>query len=69
MLLKAGPCLEGDVADGKADRSVCLQLGQVSVLKYFEGWLAPWFANMCLDRLDFLEKVLVTVVALFWQTG
>ena len=37
VLLKADPCLEGDVADGKADPSACLQLGQVSVLQYFRG--------------------------------
>ena len=35
VLLKAYPCLEGDVADGKADPSACYQLGQVSVLQYF----------------------------------
>ena len=35
MLLKADPCLEGDVADDKADPSVCLQLNQISVLQYF----------------------------------
>ena len=32
VLLKADPCLEGVVADGKAGSSVCYQLGQVSVL-------------------------------------
>ena len=31
VLLKADPCLEGDVADP----SVCLQLNQISVLLYF----------------------------------
>ena len=35
VLLKADPCLEGDVADGKADPSVCLQFNQISVLQYF----------------------------------
>ena len=30
MLCKADPCLEGDIADGEADPSVCHQLGQVS---------------------------------------
>ena len=33
--LKADPRLEGDVADDKADPSVCLQLNQISVLQYF----------------------------------
>ena len=35
MLLKADPRLEDDVADDKADPSVCLQLNQISVLQYF----------------------------------
>ena len=35
VLLKADPYLEGDVADDKADPSVCLQLNQISVLQYF----------------------------------
>ena len=35
VLLKADPHLEGDVADDKADPSVCLQLNQISVLQYF----------------------------------
>ena len=37
VLLKADPCLEGDVADGKSDPSACHQLGLVSVLQYFRG--------------------------------
>ena len=37
VLLEAEPCLEGDVADGEADRPVCHQCGQVSVLQYFGG--------------------------------
>ena len=37
VLLKADPSLEGDVADDKADPSACHQLGQVSVLQYFQG--------------------------------
>ena len=57
VLLKADPCIEGDVADGKADPAACHQLGQVSVLQYFQG-TAPWTTNMCLDRLDYLEKLL-----------
>ena len=35
VLLKADPRLEDDVADDKADPSVCLQLNQISVLQYF----------------------------------
>ena len=35
MLRKADPCLEDDVADDKADPSVCLQLKQISILQYF----------------------------------
>ena len=35
LLLKADPCLKGDVADGKSGSSACNQLGQVSVLQYF----------------------------------
>ena len=35
VLPKADPCLEGDVADDKADPSVCLQLNRISVLQYF----------------------------------
>ena len=37
MLLKADPSLEDDVADDKADSSASHQLGQVSVLQYFQG--------------------------------
>ena len=33
-LLKADPCIEGDVADDKADSSVGLQLNQIAVLQY-----------------------------------
>ena len=35
VLLKGDPRLEGDVADDKADPSVCLQLNQIFVLQYF----------------------------------
>ena len=37
VLLKADPSLEGDVADDTADPYACHQLGQVSVLQYFQG--------------------------------
>ena len=46
------PSLEGDVAFDKADPSVCHQLAQVLSCSIFEGPLASWTANMCLDRLD-----------------
>ena len=32
---KADPCLEGEVADDKADPLMCLQLNQIYVLQYF----------------------------------
>ena len=35
VLLKDDPSIEGDVADDKADPSVCLQVNQISVLQYF----------------------------------
>ena len=35
VLPKADPRLESDVADDKADPSVCLQLSHISVLQYF----------------------------------
>ena len=35
VLLEADPCIEGDVADDKADPSVYLQLNNISVLQYF----------------------------------
>ena len=35
VLLKADPCLEGDVEDDKADHSVCVQLHHISLLQYF----------------------------------
>ena len=35
VLIKAYPCFECAVADGKADPSECHQLGQVSALQYF----------------------------------
>ena len=64
MLLKADPCLEGDVADDKADPSVCLQLNQISVLQYF----FETAGSMDLQHV-LRQAVLATVVALFWQTG
>ena len=35
VLLKADPRFEGDLADDKADPSVCLQLNKLIVLQYF----------------------------------
>ena len=64
MLLKAAPCLEGHVADDKADTLVCLQLNQISVLQYFLETAGS------MDHQHVLRQaVLATVVALFWQTG
>ena len=68
MLLKADPRLEGDVADDKADPSVCLQLSQISVLQYFLEMAGSMDNEHMLRQAVFLE-VLVTGVALFWQTG
>ena len=48
VLLKADPGLEGDVADGKADSSVCHQLGQVSVLQE-EPPNSWWYVFECLS--------------------
>ena len=41
VLLKADPCLKGDVADDKAEPLVCLKLNQISVFKYSfrNSWL------------------------------
>ena len=41
MLLKADPSLEGNVGDDTDDPSLFHRLGQLSVLQYFEGRLAP----------------------------
>ena len=46
-----------------------INLARYLTCSIFEGWLAPWTTNICLDRLDFFWEVLATVVALFWQTG
>ena len=37
VLLKDDPSFEGNVADDKTATSACHQLGQVSVLQYFQG--------------------------------
>ena len=59
VLLKADPCLEGDVADGKADPSMCLQPNQISVLQYFlemAGSMAPWLHVLSLFFFKFFSK-------------
>ena len=61
--------LEGDVADGKADPSACHQLGQVSVLQYFQGTACSMDHHHVFRQAGLFWKVLATVVALFWQTG
>ena len=54
LLLKADPRLEGDVADDKADPSVCLQLNQISVLQYFLEMAGSMdHQYLLLDRLLF----------------
>ena len=58
LLLEAEPCLEGVVADGKADLPVCHQLSQVSVLQYFGGTAGSMDHQHVLRKLDFLEKFL-----------
>ena len=67
-LPKADACLEGDVADDKADPLVCLQLHQIFVLQYFLETAGSIYHRHVLTQAIFLE-VLATVVALFWQTG
>ena len=67
VLLKADPRREGDIADDKADPSVCLQLNQISVLQSFLD-TAGSMDHQNDDMLFFLE-LLATVVALFWKTG
>ena len=52
VILEAESCLEGYLADGKADPPVFHQLGQVSFMQYFGG------ATSFMDHLEFLEKFL-----------
>ena len=65
----ADPRLEGDVADEKAAPSVCLQLNQISVLQYFLETAGSMDHQHVLRQAVFFLEVLVTGVALFWQTG
>ena len=70
VLLKADPCLKGDVADDKADPSVCLKLNQISVWQYFLETAGSMDHKHVLKHAVFVfTEVFATVVALFWQTG
>ena len=62
-LPKVDACLEGDVADDKANPLVCLQLHQISVLQYFIETAGSMDHQNVLIQAVFLE-VLTTVVAL-----
>ena len=67
MLRKADPCLEDDVADDKANPSVCLQLKQISIFQYFLETSGSMDHQYVLQQTVFLKEVLATVVALFLQ--
>ena len=54
MLLKANPCLEGDVGDDKADPSNAKNLDRYLFCSIFERQMVPLTTNMCLERLDLL---------------
>ena len=56
MLLKADPCLENDVADDKADPSVCLQLNQISCNIFRNGWI--YGTHIVLRKPVFFKKFL-----------
>ena len=58
VLLKADPRLEGDVADDKADPLVCLQLNQISVLKYFLETAGSMDQQHVLTQAVLLKKFL-----------
>ena len=68
VLFKDDPRLDGDVADEKADPSVCLQLNQIYGLQYFFETAGSMDHQHVLRQAFFLE-VLAILVALFWQTG
>ena len=64
MLLNSDPCLELDVAAGEADPSTTWP-GICLAVFLRDSWLhGP--PNLCLDRMDFVEKFLPQW---FWQTG
>ena len=58
VLFEAEPCLEGDVADGEADRPTCHQLGQISVLRYFRGTAGVMDHQHVFRHAGFLGKYL-----------
>ena len=58
VLIKADPCLEGDVADDKADLSACLQLKEISVLQYFSETAGSMDHQHVLRKAVFLKKFL-----------
>ena len=58
VFLKVDPSLEGDETYDKVDSSACNQLAGYLSYSIFGRSLAPWTTNICLDRLDFLEKFL-----------
>ena len=61
--------LKDNVADDKADPSVCLQLKQISVFQYLLETAGTINHKQVLRQAVFVKEVLATVVALFWQTG
>ena len=58
MLLKSDPSLEGNVADDKANPSLCHQLGQVSVLQYFQGTAGSMYHQHMFRQAGLFEKFL-----------
>ena len=60
VLLKADPFFEGDVADDKADPSVCLQPNQISVLHFF--YMADSMDHQHVLRQAVFLEVLVKVL-------
>ena len=79
-ILKADPCLEGDVADDNADPLVCVQLHQISVLQLFflEGlatgvalfWQTgkggKWQVSWCLRRPQIIHYVGSVFILTMW---
>ena len=58
VLLKADPCLEGEVEVTKPILWCAYNLTGYLSCSIFQKWLAPWTNNMCLDRLFFCLKFL-----------
>ena len=65
VLLKADLLLKGDLGNDKADHSVCLHLGHISVLQYFFETAGSMNHQHVLRQAVFFLEVLATVVALF----